>query len=129
MVHLGLQAVAASETTLGVIATGTGNDVARALDLPRGDPLRAADFILASWARRVDLGEAHETYFATVLATGFDSKVNERANTLRWPHGQMRYNLAAPGIAAHGERVGPLPTTVRVAPNSLRVYTPRSLLS
>jgi len=30
----------------------------------------------------------------TVLAAGFDSKVNERANRMRWPKGQMRYNLA-----------------------------------
>jgi diacylglycerol kinase (ATP) len=227
MVHLCLQAVATSETTLGIIATGTGNDVARALDLPRGDPLRAADLILASHARRIDLAEAQGTYFATVLATGFDSKVNERANTMRWPRGQMRYNLAtlselsvftplrynleidgrrleldamlvavgngpsyggglrithgaviddgqldvviikplsrlellrvypqlfsgkhvthrqyehhvarevslaAPGIVAYadGERLGSLPTTVRVSPNALRVYAARSLLS
>jgi diacylglycerol kinase (ATP) len=29
-----------------------------------------------------------------VLASGFDSIVNERANSMRWPKGQMRYNLA-----------------------------------
>jgi diacylglycerol kinase (ATP) len=28
------------------------------------------------------------------LAAGFDSKVNERANAMSWPRGQMRYNLA-----------------------------------
>jgi diacylglycerol kinase (ATP) len=30
----------------------------------------------------------------TVLAAGFDAVVNERANRMRWPRGQMRYNLA-----------------------------------
>ena len=30
----------------------------------------------------------------TVLAAGFDSKVNERANRMHWPRGQMRYNVA-----------------------------------
>jgi diacylglycerol kinase (ATP) len=227
MVHLGLQAVAASTTTLGIIATGTGNDIARALDLPRGNPLRAADVILARQTRQIDLAVSQGTYFASVLATGFDSKVNERANAMRWPAGQMRYNLAtlselsvfaplrynleidgqrleldamlvavgngpsyggglrithgasiddghldiviikplgrlellwvypklfsgkhvthrqyehhlarevrlaAPGIVAYadGERLGPLPTTVRISPNALRVYAPRSLLS
>jgi diacylglycerol kinase (ATP) len=29
-----------------------------------------------------------------VLGAGFDSLVNERANTWPWPKGQMRYNLA-----------------------------------
>ena len=29
-----------------------------------------------------------------MLAAGFDAVVNERANPMRWPKGQMRYNLA-----------------------------------
>ena len=29
-----------------------------------------------------------------MLASGFDSLVNERANAMHWPKGQMRYNLA-----------------------------------
>lgn len=29
-----------------------------------------------------------------MLASGFDSLVNERANRMRWPRGQMRYTLA-----------------------------------
>ena len=43
MVHLAVQAVAGTPTALGVIPAGTGNDVARCLDLPRGDPAAAAD--------------------------------------------------------------------------------------
>jgi diacylglycerol kinase (ATP) len=29
------------------------------------------------------------------LAAGFDAAVNERANAMRWPHGDLRYTLAA----------------------------------
>jgi diacylglycerol kinase (ATP) len=29
-----------------------------------------------------------------VMAAGFDAMVNERANRMTWPKGQMRYNLA-----------------------------------
>ncbi len=29
-----------------------------------------------------------------MLAAGFDAMVNERANAMTWPRGQMRYNLA-----------------------------------
>lgn len=94
MIHLALQAVAYSTTALGVIATGTGNDVARYLDIPRGDPVAAADVIAAGATRTVDLARCGSTFYATVLASGFDSIVNERANTMTWPRGQMRYNLA-----------------------------------
>ena len=94
MVHLALQAVVGTTTTLGVVPTGTGNDVARTLGIPRGNPEAAADVVGAGQVRRVDVARVGATYFATVLAAGFDSLVNERANAMRWPRGQMRYNLA-----------------------------------
>ena len=94
MVHLAVQALAGTETALGIIPSGTGNDVARYLDLPRSDPQAAADVVVGSRTRRIDLGRAGGQYFVTVLAAGFDSKVNERANAMTWPRGQMRYNLA-----------------------------------
>jgi diacylglycerol kinase (ATP) len=40
------------------------------------------------------VARAAGTWFVTVMAAGFDSKVNERANTMTWPRGQMRYNVA-----------------------------------
>ncbi len=94
MVHLAVNAVVGSSTTLGVIATGTGNDVARALGIAARRPLASADVIVAGSTRRMDLARTDEVYFATVLAAGFDSLVNERANAMTWPAGQMRYNLA-----------------------------------
>jgi diacylglycerol kinase (ATP) len=94
MVHFAIQAVAYSSTTLGIIPTGTGNDVARCLRIPRGDPLGAAEALIHGTTQAMDLAKVGPTYYATVLATGFDSIVNERANSMRWPRGQMRYNLA-----------------------------------
>jgi diacylglycerol kinase (ATP) len=94
MVHLATQAVATTATRLGIIPTGTGNDVARYLDLPRRDPLAAADRVIAGRTRTVDLARSGSRYFVTVLAAGFDAIVNERANRMTWPRGQMRYNLA-----------------------------------
>jgi diacylglycerol kinase (ATP) len=94
LVHLALQAAAYSTTTLGVVPTGTGNDAARSLGLPRSDPLAAADVVVAGHTRCIDLGRVGGVYYASVLSTGFDSLVNERANAMRWPRGQMRYNLA-----------------------------------
>ena len=94
MVHLGAQAVAETGTHLGIVPAGTGNDVARYLDLPRKDPAAATDRVVASRPRRIDVARSGSTYFVTVLAAGFDAVVNERANAMTWPRGQMRYNLA-----------------------------------
>lgn len=94
MVHLAVQELATTEVALGIIPTGTGNDVSRYLRIPRRRVLDAADVVVAGTTRRIDLGRAGATYFVTVLAAGFDSLVNERANTMSWPRGQMRYNLA-----------------------------------
>ncbi|MET0837656.1 MAG: diacylglycerol kinase [Marmoricola sp.] len=94
MVHLAVQALAGSQTRLGLVPAGTGNDVARYFDLPRKDTDAATDVVIGGRERRVDLARIGSTYFLTVLAAGFDAIVNERANEMSWPKGQMRYNLA-----------------------------------
>ncbi|MBB6625832.1 diacylglycerol kinase [Nocardioides sp. KIGAM211] len=94
MVHLGVQAVAGTGTPLGIVPAGTGNDVARYFDLPRKDPLAATDRLLAGTTRTIDLARSGSKYFVAVLSAGFDAIVNERANRMTWPKGQMRYNLA-----------------------------------
>lgn len=40
------------------------------------------------------LGHAGGRWFGTVLASGFDSRVNDRVNRMRWPPGRLRYDLA-----------------------------------
>ena len=94
LVHLALQAVAGSSTPLGVIPAGTGNDFARSLAVPRTSTEKAVDVIVAGQVRTVDLGRAGDRWFGAVVASGFDSRVNDRGNRMRWPHGRMRYNLA-----------------------------------
>jgi diacylglycerol kinase (ATP) len=111
MVHLALQAVAATTTALGIIPAGTGNDVARYFDIPRKDPTAAADRVVAGHTRTVDLARSGSKYFVTVLAAGFDAVVNERANKMTWPKGQMRYNLAT---LAELRVFEPLPYTLQI---------------
>ncbi|HEU0287210.1 MAG TPA: diacylglycerol kinase [Nocardioidaceae bacterium] len=94
MVHLACQALAGSELPLGVIPAGTGNDTARSVGIDRKDPRKAANAVIRGHVRVVDLADVAGTRVATVVATGFDAKVNERANQMTWPSGQMRYNLA-----------------------------------
>ena len=111
MVHIGAQAVASTETHLGIIPAGTGNDVARYFDIPRKDPLAAADRVIASNIKRIDLARSGSKYYVTVLAAGFDAIVNERANRMTWPRGQMRYNLAT---LAELRTFKPLPYTLEL---------------
>jgi len=94
LVHLAVQSLAGSATALGIIPAGTGNDVARYFDLPRKDAEAAADRVVAGTVTTIDLARSGSSYFVTVLAAGFDAVVNERANAMTWPRGQMRYNLA-----------------------------------
>ncbi len=94
LVHAAVQALAGSATRLGVVPAGTGNDVARYFGVPRDDPDAATDVVVGGRERRIDLATAGSRHYVTVLAAGFDAVVNERANQMRWPRGQMRYNLA-----------------------------------
>ncbi|MFI5964219.1 diacylglycerol kinase [Streptomyces asoensis] len=98
LAHLALQAVAGTRTPLGLVAVGTGNDLARALGLPVRDPAGAArlvaDALKGARIRDIDLGLVGDRWFGTVLASGFDSRVNDRGNRMRWPTGRAKYNLA-----------------------------------
>lgn len=99
MAHLGVNLCADTKTPLAIIAAGTGNDIARGLGLPVHDPIAAADVVSTGIPRQID-AVRHITergdvlWYAGVLGAGFDSLVNERANTWPWPKGRMRYNLA-----------------------------------
>ncbi|WP_328899362.1 diacylglycerol kinase [Streptomyces sp. NBC_00441] len=98
LMSLALQAVAGTLTPLGVVAVGTGNDFARALGLPIRDPGAAGRLAAAALkgrapVREIDLGRAGERWFGSVLASGFDSRVNDRGNRMRWG-GRFKYDLA-----------------------------------
>jgi diacylglycerol kinase (ATP) len=100
--HAALQAAAGAGVGFGVVPAGTGNDIAVGLGMP-ADPLAAADALATAIARgttrRLDLArvtapDGQDRWFAGVLGAGFDAIVNERANRMRWPRGDRRYDLA-----------------------------------
>ncbi|WP_127472769.1 diacylglycerol kinase [Microbacterium sulfonylureivorans] len=98
-VNLAIQEVAGTGIPLGIIPAGTGNDFAATLGLRELDVAAAADTIAAGVTRTVDLArvtreDGSTAFFGSVLASGFDSKVNDRANAMRWPRGGSRYNIA-----------------------------------
>ncbi|MFH8571165.1 diacylglycerol kinase [Streptomyces sp. NPDC017993] len=115
LVSLALQAVAGTDTPLGVVAVGTGNDFARATGMPVRAPAAAAARIAHALkedgGRPVDLGQVGETYFGTVLASGFDSRVTDRANRMRGPRGRLTYDLA---LLAELAALRPIPYRIRL---------------
>jgi diacylglycerol kinase (ATP) len=94
MAHLALQACAGTATALGIVPTGTGNDLATALGLPMGDPRASTALLVEGAVRTIDAVRCGEAWWACVLGSGFDAAVNDRANRMRWPRGRRRYDLA-----------------------------------
>lgn len=98
MINLALQVQAGTGLPLGIIPAGTGNDHTREYHLP-SSPEAAADVVAAGFAITTDLGritadDGTSRWFGTVMCSGFDSLVSDRVNSMTWPRGRMRYNLA-----------------------------------
>lgn len=102
MVNLGTNLVAGSSIPLGIVPSGTGNDVSRGLGIPIGNTEAAVEQLVDCLGRPARVIDAvvvrregqDDRWFAGVLSAGFDAIVNERANLLRWPRGRSRYNIA-----------------------------------
>jgi diacylglycerol kinase (ATP) len=105
-----LPVLADRDLTVGLLPAGTGNDTARSLGIPTKDPTAATSILLGVHTRDLDLAQTGpDEYVVTVVASGFDSKVNERANAMTWPRGNQRYNLA---IVAELREFEPLAFTI-----------------
>ncbi|TPW72244.1 diacylglycerol kinase family protein [Schumannella sp. 10F1B-5-1] len=107
MVNLAANLLARTKVPMGLVPSGTGNDMARGLGIPHDDTeaaIRHLDAALRRPPRTIDAavmrfadaktGAATEKWFACMLSAGFDAIVNERANHLRHPKGASRYILA-----------------------------------
>jgi len=83
---------------LGVIPTGTGNDFAKACDIPLNwedaTKLLADRIAAVETPRKVDVGRFNDRYFANGAGIGFDAKVTRVARSIRLPLGDFVYLLA-----------------------------------
>ena len=116
MVNLGALALEGSRVPLGLVPSGTGNDMARGLGIPVGDTEAAIAHLVAALDRpprvidagsigfglpdtpadsvAVGRGGRGRSRFACILSAGFDALVNERANRMTRPRGRSRYTIA-----------------------------------
>lgn len=121
MVNLGVNASVDTPTPLGIVAAGSGNDFARALELPvnnvKESVKRISEALRLGRIEEYDAGlvEPHvqemrparvlkvnadtddhhaissRRWFAGTLSLGLDAAVNLQANTYSWPKGHLKY--------------------------------------
>jgi YegS/Rv2252/BmrU family lipid kinase len=87
-------AMASSETPLGLIPCGRGNDLARVLGVP-DDPEGAVATVLGGNTRQIDVGEVNGKRFLGIVSVGFDSEASRIANETRFLRGSLVYAYAA----------------------------------
>ena len=93
LINQAVNVLAGTDTVLGLIPVGTGNDFARSLNLDSGGLLEQSHKALCP-ATEVDLIKCGPHYVATSVICGFPAAVNLRANELRFPKGSSSYTFA-----------------------------------
>ena len=89
---------AAMPCSFSLIPSGTGNDFAKACDIPLDWQQATRDLAqrltTRAQPRQIDIGRANDRYFANGIGIGFDAKVTRIARTYRWRIGDFVYLLA-----------------------------------
>ncbi len=68
--------------TLGIIPSGTGNDLARTLDIPF-DPKEAIDIIINGSKKKIDVGLVNNNLFLNIASIGLDSEVARNTEKIK----------------------------------------------
>ena len=79
---------------LGILPTGSANDIVYALGLPT-DLHEAARVIAAGKTRAMDLGKLNDRYFVNNSAAGLEPYVTLKHEKIHWIKGMARYLVAA----------------------------------
>jgi len=79
---------------LGIIPTGSANDLARSLGIPL-DPRRACQIITQGTARHIDVGRAGSHYFCSASCLGYFAEIAAESHNMKGLRGSPRYIAAA----------------------------------
>ena len=83
------------DVALGLVAGGTGCDLAKSLDVPAQDPAAAARIVAAGHTRAIDVGTVENRHFLNVVGFGFDIAVIEDSWRVRYLRGAPLYLYCA----------------------------------
>ena len=108
-----------TETPLGIIPAGRGNDFARGLGIPM-DIAGACEIIATRHQTRIDVGQANGRYFFSVAVIGFAAEINRKANTFTRLRVNALYSLLTVATIFTDE---PQPFTVTYEGRKRRCYS------
>lgn len=115
--NIGINGLVDTNIPLGLVAMGSGNDMAEAIGIPVCN-LPASIDVLVSFlgrsgkSRRIDTVRVTRddgslvSYYGAVLSCGIDAEVNQVTNNMRFPRGRMRYVRAAISVIKNFEPYG-----------------------
>ncbi len=109
-IYEAVQGLAGTDTALGVLPLGTGNDFIKMMDLPKGIEAQVEVFRKGSICN-FDLGRINDRYFANVVGIGFDAAVNHEHHQVSWLDGVPSYMYA---LAKTVFKYTPCPMSVEI---------------
>ncbi len=101
---------------LGIISTGTGNDLARSLGLPYNNPEKAIEVILKGSATEIDVGWERERCFISTLGLGFPVIIANETNKMKHLKGPTAFFIATYKAIT---RLRPIPVTIKLDQETL----------
>ena len=105
-----------TQTALGIIPAGNGNDFAKAIGIPKSWD-EALHYLLKHAPRRVDTGRANDRLFVNICGTGFDVMVLENMlKAKRFLRGKLSYLY---GIFVTLTRFKPIPMRIETAEDEI----------
>ena len=108
-----------TDTPLGIIPAGRGNDFARGLGIPL-DVASACTTIAQGHQQRIDVGQANGHYFFSIAVMGFAAEINRKANTFTKLRLNALYSLLTVATIFTDE---PQPFTVTYEGRTRRCYS------
>ncbi|MEE8584775.1 MAG: diacylglycerol kinase family protein [Acidobacteriota bacterium] len=87
-------ALVETDLELGLIPVGTGNDLARSLQIPFNDLDAALEVLREGRIRRIDVGRERDRTFLLMTAFGYPSLVAEETNKMRRLKGSAAFFIA-----------------------------------
>ncbi len=93
-IHEVAQGIVGTETALGILPLGSGNDYIRVLGIPK-DLVGAGKVLARGRTRQVDIGLAGDRYYLNSLGMGIDGQIARDYKEIRWLKGEPGYYMAA----------------------------------
>lgn len=88
-------AAGAQDVAMGLVAGGTGCDLAKSLGIPAGDVRACARIVRHGRTQRIDVGRIEGRHFLNIAGFGYDIAVIEDSWKVRWLSGELVYLYCA----------------------------------